>query len=826
MMIPLLSTNTPAQAANASLPTVQDTMMAAKDTLKPAQDAMVAAQDTMLTTIKDAVVTRSNSLPEGIDFLSCQFTPFWEFLTVFVVCFAVCFVLIGLLRLPDSHRNRYFKKSWKDILFKALIPTVLVAGTILYYIGYDYGGSHAFCLTVFLRALLSGMEMFLSKSNLIGIADNCKANPTYMFFFAVIHASAVFLTAVFTITCLARRLKNWFLSCKWGFNKTDAPTYVFWGLNERGFFLAKDIYKEKDGKCRIIFVDFPDTNDKPEQSGGLGGIFGFIANKRKQIKQLEGMRFLHLRTDIRPKEIGSKDADFFHTLNINSLRRILSHAEGREENGTCFFILSNDEASNLNLAVLFKEKGVCRVVHGEETVKVFCVARKNATTRVMEESFNKGNKKETGKEQNDKMALIIVDDSRMAVTSLKRCECPECVGDCNCSEQRITYPAPIDLVDIDRQTATVTSAFKALVVGAGTTGQEAMRYLYEFSAFPGAKGKKSPVEIHLVDNRLPEVRGVLHQEIPGLRELENKEIFFHTAHTGSVEFLDLLHRLIDGLNYVVVALGDDDLNLQVACSIFEYALKHRPGALDKFCIMVRTYQEEDKHKFRHTFKAYELGAQPCLYDFGSSHHIYKYHILIAPRLEEEAKEYLFAYENVLSKEEKREKPGENKDEMWKKRRKKEIKKCKEKYNNKEWGEFYGNRAARRKESQDKANAMHQTTKLKLLGAETWDGTQPLPSWEEVKEGVRKELPDERCVRLYNASICEHLRWNAAHLMMGYVPPTPAEIGAGFKGQDEQTARHACIVDWDKLNPGMKIYDYVVVKTTLQLKAEEAKDSDL
>lgn len=792
MMNPLLSANTLAQAVN----------------------------DTVLTAIKNVVEKNSDSLPDGIDILSCRISPFWEFLACFLLCFVGCFVLIGLLRLPDSHRNRYFKTSWKDILFKTLIPTVLVAGTILYYIGYDYGGSHAFCLTVFLRALLSGMEMFLSKSNLIGIADNCKANPAYMLWFSVVHASAVFLTAVFTITCLARRLKNWGLSWWWGFRKDkNAPTYVFWGLNERGFFLAKDIYKEKNGKCRIIFVDFPDSGEKQEQRGGLGGLFGLIANKRKQIKQLEGMKFLHLRTDISPKEISSKDADFFHTLNINSLRRILIKAKGRKENSTGFFILSNDEASNLNLAVLFKEKGVCRVVNGEDKVKVFCVARKNATTRVMEESFNQ----ERAAKEN-KMTLVIVDDSRMAVTSLKRSECPECVGDCNCHGKRITYPAPIDLVEIDRQTAGVTSAFKALIVGCGTTGQEAMRYLYEFSAFPDAKGKKTPVEIHVVDSHIPELKGTLHQEIPGLQELENREIFFHTAHTGSVEFRHLLRRLIDGLNYVVVALGDDDLNLQVACSIFEYALKHRSGAFDKFCIMVRTYQEENKCKYRHTFKAYELGEQPCLYDFGSSHHIYKYHTLIAPRLEEEAKEYLFEYENNCSEEEQRKKSSEDKDELWKNRRLREIEKSKKKYKNEKWGEFYGNRAVRRKESQDKANVMHQTTKLKLLGAEAWDGRQKLPSWEEIKNEVRKEQPDERCVRLYNASICEHLRWNAAHLMMGYVAPTPAEKQDGFDGQDEQTARHSCIVDWEELNPAMRIYDYIVVKTTLRLRAKEMREN--
>lgn len=43
---------------------------------------------------------------------------------------------------------------------------------------------------------------------------------------------------------------------------------------------------------------------------------------------------------------------------------------------------------------------------------------------------------------------------------------------------------PVDYVDIDKEKGVVTSTFKALVVGFGTTGQDALRFLYEFRLLP------------------------------------------------------------------------------------------------------------------------------------------------------------------------------------------------------------------------------------------------------------------------------------------------------------------------------------------------------
>ena len=42
---------------------------------------------------------------------------------------------------------------------------------------------------------------------------------------------------------------------------------------------------------------------------------------------------------------------------------------------------------------------------------------------------------------------------------------------------------PVNFVDVDTATATVSSVFTALVVGFGETGSDVFKFLYEFSSF-------------------------------------------------------------------------------------------------------------------------------------------------------------------------------------------------------------------------------------------------------------------------------------------------------------------------------------------------------
>ena len=116
--------------------------------------------------------------------------------------------------------------------------------------------------------------------------------------------------------------------------------------------------------------------------------------------------------------------------------------------------------------------------------------------------------------------------------------------------------------------------------------------------------------------------------------------------------------------------------------------------------------------------------------------------------------------------------------------------------------------------------MHRYTKECLLGIDGNDNNVSCYSeWTEVLSVSDKDDAEQRQwkKRLLQASICEHLRWNAAHLMMGYVPMSEDKAERIGSSADEQRKEHRYIVHWNQLDIQTQGYDYGVVKTTINLK---------
>ena len=86
----------------------------------------------------------------------------------------------------------------------------------------------------------------------------------------------------------------------------------------------------------------------------------------------------------------------------------------------------------------------------------------------------------------------------------------------------------------------------------------------------------------------------------------------------------------------------------------------------------------------------------------------------------------------------------------------------------------------------------------------------------------KKIEDlEYEILVTNMAKLEHLRWNAAHEMLGYTG------NPNLKGCDETTKEHNCLVSWEQLIEKWKMsgydiwseyrqYDYTVVDTTIKL----------
>lgn len=679
-------------------------------------------------------------------------TPDW-LKNVILLCCLVVFLSFFSRKLRES-------RSLRNGTFFSLVIVCYLLGVFVYFCGYDYAGTSRSFIALLLRSMLSGFEMFLSKSNLIGIADNCKDDAVYMTLFAFVHALAIALSTFFAVACFWKRIKDWIRSKTWRFFRNDA-TYVFWGFNERSFMLARDIYKHRKGRERIIFVDFPDEKENGNKSQSFSGLIGLLSFKMKVNRALSDINYIMYRSSCRPSEVSDKVNDFFDELDLMRLKRIL-----RRSDNSYHFIFTDNESSNLKAAVKMLQT---EMFEDKEHTKLYCAVRKTSFSKLIEEKYEG--------------QLRIIDDSRMAINALKRGE--------------IEKSQPIDYVKVNSEKAVVESCFTSLIIGFGTTGQDALRFLYEFSALPDAEGNKSPVKIHVVDSKMNQLRGEFMQEVPSIEQLEDREIKLHHMDIGSQEFFALLSSLVKNLNYVVVAAGNDTLNIEIATSLLEMANQYKDENLEHFRVFVRLYNEESKVKFDEAIAVYKPFGLSLAY-FGSTKSLYKKDIIISDRIKDEAEEFHRAYCEANAGEtyvplEKR---------LEKEKRKSGI------------GPLYAYRSMERKESQNKANRMHVYTKMKLMGMDNYPQNVVLPKWDDKFGFDKCKLDKNWTTKLLNASICEHLRWNASHLMMGYICMTD-EVKAQDKGTcNIKKKMHACIVDWNQLDKQIQKYDYYVVKTSI------------
>ena len=738
-----------------------------------------------------SVVVIESTSTRSVLFESLKHSDFFSVNLLQIVFLIILIACIIRLYLWVRELVRLWKGKFNiPSLISEILPEtawlVFVFGMAIYYVGYAYAGTADCVVTLTLRSALSAFEMFLSKSNLIGIADNCKGSSGYMLGFAVIHALAVAVSMIFAVTCFGKRLFDYAKGIIWIYVPNKYRLNVFWGLNEKSILLAKDIYKESVGKksgesafkARIVFVDWPQAQEENKIGQSFSGIMGLLTYKTNAAKLLSDIKYILLRSSTSPDAIDATHSEILREINLGRLARFMRRAKR-----TNFFILSNNEDVNIHAAINLLSNEI-----GKNVDYIYCCAKLTKEVALLTESSQ-------GK-------LQIIDDSRAAVMefAMRKNEKGECLAH------------PINFVEINHQLGYVETEkpFTAFLIGFGTTGQEALRFLYEFSAFADSKGKKAPVDFHIFDSRIDEIKGELYQEIPALPLLEGlHEITLHPYNAETLGFLDKLHEYIDNLNYVVIATGEDERNLHIATRIYEYVLQHRQESFKKIKILVRLYESGSKYKFNRVIETCGDHYFPAMEHFGSPNDIYTKRWVVDDEEKDEAIKFYQAYCQV----------SKNKYRLTEERRKCEVEK--------ELTQLLGYRRLTRVLMQDKANCKHCYTKEVLLGLRDMSGFPELPSWP-IKMETKNQTEKNWHFRLVNVSICEHLRWNASHLMMGYLPMSVEEAKAISNSCNERTKKHLCITDWDKLpeNPDYKEYDYMVVSTTIkQYFDKRERDND-
>lgn len=752
----------------------------------------------------------------------------------------------ALMLLGSSLLNRFGKlvrwlMSGKFLTWAFVV--VWLAGFVIYDVGMYIGHNASSLLANAPMAIIHAFEMFLLDSDIAAIHDQFHDNVTFMACFSIVHFAAAFITLVFVIKHFGfniiagfKMMLEAYVFCR------KKETFVFWGMNEASYSLAQSINEHFDDRkqYRIIVVRTSHDGEEISAKNGMERLFNFLSLKNKDLERLQSLNCLttstysdlaHLNLNEIAKSSHPSSPDSpvspVHPSLPDILRKHISLKQLARiiRKKTCgkvhLFFLSDESNDNIQAVGNLKRDKTINAV-ADEGIKVFlyCQARYNSVHRVIEDE-----------QLHDNIVVKVVDASHISVEMLKQ----------HADLQ------PVSFVDIEKD-ATVSSAFNALVVGFGEVGYDAVRFLYEFGAFvktgsDSDRVERSDFHCDVVDNNIRNKAGLFAVNAPSVSEhmsydedVEHQQapITLHDMDVLSVEFYNLLERMIGTLNYVVIALDDDVANVSLAVRIFRLAVHYRKD-LNHFRILVRVRNDNDGHLLRIAEHYNRLWAAQMASDdesrnihqrsvgrlerihepitlFGSLTETFTYDYIVSDTLKDLAKEFKEKYDQSILALNGKSGGAMSAPLEWDSEHR-ELMQLTSEY--KDFSPtLSGIMRLRRIQSQNMENCFHKFTKRKLaavaLGPGCVDLLKGLSRKEnEITYSRQGQEPDEAVNRVLEViAQTEHLRWEASHEILGY-----RDFG-GLNDKDEARLLHGCLKPWHELTTTVKSYDYNVVDVSL------------
>lgn len=752
-------------------------------------------------------------------------------LTVGILCLGGLTLLFSLVSQVKNAlikpAHRLYAKDFSLKFMASLMGLLFTIGTLLYLrvfylIGHDaivtedVGHSIYFSNAEYLfRSMICSLDLFTLDvdSNLLDRLDHHAGLKGWITFHAALSFSC---TVAMLVGLVYSRLHAYYrLNYATKINDDKNHMYLFFGNNEPSELLIKDIVKN-DSKAVAIIID--EANVKEDDNDEWEGIVGLITHKQKVFNTAEKIgahvAIASQQLDDVDEEITTRDDfDAFGYLGLAKIKKFIHRLTQTSNPQLHIFFMGEDEELNIrNIIALAKDTTIMSVAEDKDLYhRIYCHARYNGPNRVIQDVALKKH-----------LNIKIVDSSHIAVELLKM--------DSKCH--------PVNVVKTSNENlATVESPLKALIVGFGEVGRDAFRFLYEFGAFVYSKNPniRSPFECVIVDKNLNDIKGTLMAAMPGIfkshrwPELENPSIRFERIDYNSNEFYGKVlyqYRFLEDVNYIVISIGNNDEAIALAARIFNQIRRIRED-LSNLRIFVRCTDNNKVEGIQKIADHYNYGYgegeknTPVIQIFGQPEKTYTYDLVVSDRLIEEGKQFHEEYRRLS---------GEG--DSWDSRHKQltdtgipNIEKL---------------RKLRRQESQDRANALHAGTKMILLkGAmkELSEDNDTTLDWYSFYlryfnvdgtanvEGTQTAihypgLSDKENEIILRLAQLEHIRWNAAHELMGYV------FNEGGTNCDERTMRHNCLCSWDKLDGqsnmqkgwtcDYKKYDFCVVDTTIAL----------
>ena len=691
---------------------------------------------------------------------------------------AVLALLLALSIWLMSHRKsaKLLELTSGNLLLVSSV--VWIAGVVLYIIGFYSPGLP--WLAVVPRAVISSFKMFVVANELARFPADLQKNPAFLSVFSIVHFSAALITFMFIFKMIGFKFMSSMkiLYNKWFATKEDI-VHVFWGVNEPTCLLAEDIRKNHPNDI-IIVIDVDDESEaNAQQKTTLSHITNTITIKSSEAARFNAINALVAHCYYGPAALsGSSVNDIFGTLHLKNIAIIIQKC-GRSN----LYFLSDDESQNISGALNLQQDKMLSSLENNRPV-IYVHARRDSNNEVFDHysMYDSSSKR---------MQIKIVDSAYLSVSSLKQ-----------------DYEAlPLKCMDLDSATGFVTSAFNAMIIGFGSTGQEAFKYLYEYSAVIGPDMKRVPFRCHAIDEKMDTIAGLVRQQMPAIGEDELKLIH---QNINSDSFWEDYKSLVPDLNYVVIALNNDVESLTLAVNLFKYALQWRTENSSVMKIMLRCYDNSNEKRMSEVadnLNRSVVGKGLEIRLFGREKDLYSCKSILLDDVLLKAKEFNNVYECSKC----------SADEQWKKNfGVDEINRLMTRKNLSRYHAIYD---INRRIAQNMSNSLHCRIKLMLLGLTDDELSVRLEEFYNYVSTRKEyttsyECPEPSSQLLINAAIVEHERWVASHKLMGYTYASETNLAK---------KHHCCICPWEKLDEVTQSYDCNVVDTTVKMAYNSLKN---
>lgn len=689
------------------------------------------------------------------------------------------FVICGIIYLfVRSKKLRPVLRFVEHRLFK-ISACIWGAGVVVYMIGcYDSGLNF---LSVVPMAVVSAFMMFFGQDDFSPLNPDIVHNVWFMMAYSLVHFMAILVMALVLIRFVGFRLnayidlKRYAKKCK----KTGGVTNIFWGTNEASYVLAESI-KRKGKNEQNIFVDvaLPEDSGKESLAVKYDRILDIMSFRGHEVYRLQelGALITTCKYDIaqcQPKQ-GEGILDMMRMRHLSKIVKAGSEVR--------FFFLSNNENKNIISARnLLQDDNIRK----SDRVKIYIHAHKSP------ENMDYDNYSQCHADMKAKLHLI--DSSYLAVASLKT--------------DASTHP--VTLFDVEQ--GAVNGELNSMIIGFGETGQELFKYMYEFGALVDAKGQKIPFKCCAIDHNMVKYEGLIRTNMP---LVSNEELELVNLPIGTIEFWQKVTSQIETLNYIFIAINDDQQALSLAVRIYNLAIQHRGGDLRSLRIFIRNYdashlmhmRDVTSNKIKNTG---EYGGMMQV--FGNAESIYDYDLIISEKRKQDAKQFHYHYS--------REKVGKTIDEHWENSYEDEM----------AINGFMEKNSCSRLTAIESlnvlaesniSNSLHIPTKLYLLGLKEDD--ERVKMFYDIMQQRKRDYilyptADQAMQQmLINVAKCEHERWNAAQILAGF---------SRGDAKDYVRKTHPSLCSWEELSEMTQAYDCDVVDTSVEIVLNCNKKQD-